>query len=138
MENRFAATSRRAGSPVRAGTPGGRPKRTPLTDACREVLAQPVPGDEKGRTHAQAIAEKLAAMPLAGDIAAARELADRAEGKARQTIDVGNAALREAYERLSEEELKDYINDGKLPLWFPREEAAKEQQMTTDIQAVGQ
>jgi Family of unknown function (DUF5681) len=74
--------------PGQSGNPGGRPKRTPLIDACREVLSQLVPGDAKGRTYAQAIAEKLAAKAVEGDIRAAQELADRAEGKARQTLQI--------------------------------------------------
>jgi len=105
--------------PGQSGNPGGRPKRTPLIDACREVLREPVPGDPTGRIYARAIADKLAAMALAGDIRAAQELADRAEGKPRQTIDIGNAALKEAYERMSEEESIAYARDGKLPSWFP-------------------
>jgi hypothetical protein len=36
--------------------PGGRPKAAPLSQACREVLAQPVPGDPKHRTYAEKIA----------------------------------------------------------------------------------
>jgi hypothetical protein len=39
---------------------GGRPKSAPLSHACRELLAAPVPDDPEGRTYAEAIAEKLA------------------------------------------------------------------------------
>jgi hypothetical protein len=65
-----------------SGNLGGRPKKTPLADACRELLDKPVPRDRTGRTYAEAIAEKLAKKALAGNIPAAREIADRAEGKA--------------------------------------------------------
>jgi hypothetical protein len=41
-----------------------------------------------GRTYAKAIAEKLAAKAVTGDIRAAQELADRAEGKARQNVQI--------------------------------------------------
>jgi hypothetical protein len=101
--------------PGQSGNPGGRPKRTPLTDACREVLAQPVPGDTKGRTYAKAIAEKLAARAVEGDIRAAQELADRAEGKARQTVQIENMALKQAFECMSEVELENYARNGMLP-----------------------
>jgi len=71
-----------------SGNPGGRPKKTPLADACRELLNRPGPGDRSGRSYAEAIAEKLAKKALAGNIPAAREIADRAEGKARQAMEL--------------------------------------------------
>ncbi len=74
--------------PGHSGNAGGRPKKTPLTDACREVLAKAVPDDPAGQTYAEAIAERLASAALAGNIPAAREIADRAEGKARQSMEV--------------------------------------------------
>jgi len=107
--------------PGQSGNPGGRPKRTPLIEACREVLSHPIPGDPQGRTYAQAIAEKLATLALAGDIRAAAELADRAEGKARQTMQIENTTLKQAFERRSEAELDAYAREGKLPDWFPKE-----------------
>lgn len=101
-----------------SGNAGGRPKKTPLTDACREVLAQAIPGDPEGRTYAQKIAAMLAEKATEGDIRAAQELADRAEGRARQTVEVENTALRQAFERMSEAELDAYAREGKLPAWF--------------------
>jgi hypothetical protein len=112
--------------PGQSGNPGGRPKRTPLIDACREVLAKLVPGDPKGRTYAQAIAEKLAERAVQGDIRAAQELADRAEGKARQTVQIENTALKRAFERMSDAELDDYARYGKLPAWFPQPEGTND------------
>lgn len=106
--------------PGQSGNPGGRPKRTPLIDACREVLNQLMPGDAKGRTYARAIAEKLATKAVEGDIRAAQELADRAEGKARQTLQIENTTLKEAFECMSDAELDEYARDGKLPAWFPQ------------------
>ncbi len=106
--------------PGESGNPGGRPKRTPLTDACREILAQPIPGDPEGRTYAQAIAETLAAKALDGDIRAAQELADRAEGKPRQSLEIEHTRFREAFERMSDAELDVYAREGKLPEWFPK------------------
>jgi hypothetical protein len=90
------------------------------------LLARPLPNDSEGRTYAEAIAEKLAQKALAGDIRAAQELADRAEGRARQSIEIENAALRDAFGRMSREELDTYARAGTLPAWFPREVAEDE------------
>jgi hypothetical protein len=108
--------------PGQSGNPGGRPKRMPLTDVTREKLPQKIPDDPQGRTYAEAIVDKLIAMAIGGDIAAIRELHDRAEGKARQTIDLGSAALRDAYERLTPEESQAWLRDGKAPAWWTRGE----------------
>ena len=94
-----------------SGNPGGRPKMAPLAHACRELLAASVPDDPEGRTYAEAIAKTLAQKALAGDIRAAQELADRAEGKARQSIEIENTALREAFDRMTREELEDYARE---------------------------
>ena len=86
------------------------------------MLGRPVPGDPQGRTYSQAIAETLAAKALEGDIRAAQELADRAEGKPRQSVEIENASLRQAFERMSDVELDTYAREGKLPGWFPQPE----------------
>jgi hypothetical protein len=101
-----------------SGNPGGRPKRTPLADACRDVLALSVPDDPEGRTYAQKIAATLAEMAAEGDIGATRELADRAEGRARQSIEIEQSRLREAFDRMSRDELEAYAVSGSLPGWF--------------------
>lgn len=111
--------------PGESGNPGGRPKIAPLSQACRELLAQSVPDDPEGRTFAEAIAQMLAKKAMEGDIRAAQELADRAEGRAHQSIEFQNTALREAFERMTAEELKAYASTGKLPAWFPRGEEVK-------------
>jgi hypothetical protein len=108
--------------PGQSGNPGGRPKRTPLADACRDVLALPVPGDSEGRTYAQKIAATLAEKAVDGDIRAAQELADRAEGKARQSIEIEQTRLREAFERMSSEEKEVYATSGRMPEWFSKNE----------------
>jgi Family of unknown function (DUF5681) len=43
-EERVRADEATRWKPGHSGNPGGRPKRTPLIDACRAVLAKPVPG----------------------------------------------------------------------------------------------
>jgi hypothetical protein len=101
-----------------SGNPGGRPKMAPLSQACRELLASPKPDDPDGGTYAEVIAQVLADKALAGDIRAAQELADRAEGRARQSIAVENIQMREQFERMSRSELEAYAREGKLPAWF--------------------
>lgn len=107
--------------PGQSGNPGGRPKGAPLASACRELLSAPLPNDSQGRTYAEVIANMLADKAIAGDIRAAQEIADRAEGRTRQSIEIGSALLRDAFERMSREELEVYARDGKMPRWFHRE-----------------
>lgn len=71
-----------------SGNPGGRPKYAELSRACRGILSEPVPGNDDDLTYAEAIALRLATAALAGSVAAAQELADRAEGRARQSLDL--------------------------------------------------
>lgn len=68
--------------PGQSGNPAGRPKTGALTRAFRALLEQPVPGDRRKRTYAQAIAERLAELAVKGYLPAVRELGDRAEGRA--------------------------------------------------------
>jgi Family of unknown function (DUF5681) len=65
----------------KSGNPGGRPRRTPLTDAYLEQLEQPYPRDRAGRTYAEVIAQGLARKAARGDVRAAQEMADRTEGR---------------------------------------------------------
>jgi hypothetical protein len=98
--------------PGQSGNPGGRPKKTPLADACRELLNKPAPDDPSGRSYAEAIAERLARKALAGDISAAREIADRAEGKARQAMELGGVdggPVR--FEGMSDEQLDQRLEE---------------------------
>jgi hypothetical protein len=80
LGNRFA--------PGETGNRNGRPKLTVLGDALRAQLAVEMP-DASERTYAEAIAEKLCKeAAMAGNVQAAREIADRTEGKPKQTLDV--------------------------------------------------
>jgi hypothetical protein len=112
--------------PGQSGNPGGRPKTALLSHACRELLAAPLPNDPQGRTYAEAIAETLGQKAIAGDIRAAQEIADRAEGKPRQSLEIENVALREAFERMTDEELLAYATNGQLPEWFAWSEDKRE------------
>lgn len=71
-----------------SGNPNGRPKTITLSEAYRQTLAAQMPDDASSRTYAQAIAEMVIDAAVKGNVAAARELADRTEGKPKQAIDV--------------------------------------------------
>ena len=74
--------------PGQSGNPKGRPKSIVLSEAYRHALVQPFPGDPEGRTYAEVIAGKLVESAALGEVACAREIADRTEGKPRQMLDV--------------------------------------------------
>jgi hypothetical protein len=65
----------------------GRPKKTLLSEAIRERLAEVMPGASE-QTFAEEIARVLILEALSGDVQAIREIADRTEGKPKQAIDL--------------------------------------------------
>jgi hypothetical protein len=69
------------------GNPNGRPKLTKLTEALREQLTELNP-DATEETNAEAIARVLIREAISGNVQAAREIADRTEGKPKQAIDL--------------------------------------------------
>ena len=71
-----------------SGNPAGRPKSAILSDAYRRKLAEVDPKDPQQRTFAEVLAEKMILKARAGDVHALREIADRVEGKAKQTLNV--------------------------------------------------
>lgn len=73
--------------PGATGNPQGRPKITAITEALRIQLAEVMP-DANERTYAEAIAGALIAEAVKGNVIAAKEIADRTEGKPRQSLDV--------------------------------------------------
>jgi Family of unknown function (DUF5681) len=83
--------------PGRSGNPAGRPKSAILSDALRRELVETCPDDEQGRPWAEVIADQLIAKAATGDVAAAKEIADRTEGKARQHVTLSYTE-REKYE----------------------------------------
>ncbi len=101
-------------APGASGNPNGRPKLTRLTEALREQLAEAMP-NAPGRTIAEAIARALIREGIGGNVQAIREIADRTEGKPKQSIDLDlqisdwkSEALRYG---VSEQ---DVINEAKL------------------------
>jgi hypothetical protein len=69
------------------GNRNGRPKLTRLTEALREQLAEANP-DAPEETVAEQIARALISEAKIGNVQAAREIADRTEGKPKQTLDL--------------------------------------------------
>jgi len=73
--------------PGESGNPAGRPRATLLSEALREQLAEVLP-DMDERTVAESIARSMIQVALKGNVMAAKEIADRTEGKPKQAIDV--------------------------------------------------
>jgi hypothetical protein len=73
-----------------SGNPNGRPKKTLITDALRARLAEIDPNDPASRTNAEVIADRMIARAKLKDRGQqdAAEIADRTEGKPRQTVGV--------------------------------------------------
>lgn len=102
--------------PGQSGNPGGRPKKTPYTEAHR-VIAEMVgvaglnilPTD----TIAECVAKIMAREALKGKVNAAKEIADRTDGTPRQMVEIsgqdGSAVQVEA--RLSAQDLIRALRD---------------------------
>lgn len=90
---KFAPGNANAWKPGQSGNPAGRPKSKTLSEAIRERLAEECEF-QPGLTWAAAIAERLCRVALYGggpgenSTAAAKEIADRTEGKARQPLEL--------------------------------------------------
>lgn len=88
----------------RSPNPGGRPKKAPVADAYARQVEAPLPDDlrsklklPRGATWADAMALGQLRSAVQGNTAAAREIADRVEGRARLPVEVEtpeNEALR--------------------------------------------
>jgi hypothetical protein len=81
---------------------------------------EPVPGDPEGRTYAEGIAQVLAEKALSGDIRAAQELTERAEGKARQSVEIHNGSLRDAFEPYVARGIGSVCNGGHAARMVPK------------------
>ncbi len=100
--------------PGSSGNPSGRPRLTKLTESLREQLAEAMPNAPE-RTVAEAIARTLIREAISGNVQAAREIADRTEGKPKQAIDldlqVSDWRILAKNYSLSEQ---DVINEARL------------------------
>ncbi len=77
-----------AWKPGESGNPAGRPKSITLSEALRIELAKVLPNDTQERTFAELIAQQLVRAAATGNILAAKEIADRTEGKPKQAVDM--------------------------------------------------
>jgi len=75
--------------PGQSGNPGGRPKSKLISEAYRFKLSELVPDDPHGRTFAELIADGMVVEAVKGKnkVSAAGELADRTEGKPKQSVE---------------------------------------------------
>jgi hypothetical protein len=84
-QGRFTKDAPTAFKPGQSGNPLGRPKSITLSEAIRLQLAQTFGED---RTYAEEIALVLCVAAVKGNVNAAREIADRTEGKPKQSVDL--------------------------------------------------
>jgi hypothetical protein len=87
-------------------------------------LSAPSPFDATGKTiRLQAIVRRLCDAAEGGEIAAVREILDRLLGKPKQDValEVENAGMRQAFERMTPAELMSYAETGSLPAWLESE-----------------
>ena len=87
-QGRFTKDTPNTFKPGQSGNPAGRPKSITLSEALRLELAKMLPGDTQERTFAEVIAQQLVRSAATGNILAAKEIADRTEGRAKQQVDV--------------------------------------------------
>jgi hypothetical protein len=102
--------------PGQSGNPGGRPKKTPVTDAYGQWLNQPS-DSHPDLTWAQLIALQQVKKACDGDTNAAKEITDRVEGKAKQSIEVKD--VTDEFSGKSTAELEFYAANGQWPTELP-------------------
>ena len=100
--------------PGQSGNPKGRPKSVTLSEALRLELAKAHPQGDGEQTYAEAIAAILCQTAAQGNILAAKEIADRTEGKPKQSLDVDMAVMdwREMARKYGLSE-QDVINEAR-------------------------
>jgi hypothetical protein len=100
--------------PGASGNPEGRPKLTLLSEALREQLAEVLPGVDE-QTIAESIARSMIKQALSGNVKAAREIADRTEGKPKVSVDI-DMSVRDWREMARTHGLseQDVIREAKL------------------------
>jgi hypothetical protein len=106
----------------KSGNPAGRPKGIKyLSEAYRVWLARPS-GRDPGRTNADLVAEVIVNEAINGNIIAAKELADRTEGKPRQAIDL---SVDERKRRLVEQAVEEMMRECEMDRDQAEEELLK-------------
>lgn len=99
--------------PGQSGNPAGRPKSITLSEAYRKQLAMTDETDPLKRTFAEVLAEQMIVKAKTGDVAALKEVADRVEGKAKQTITL-STDRREQVERAIDRMIGRAASDGHI------------------------
>jgi hypothetical protein len=94
-----------------SGNPNGRTKSITLSEAYRKQLAKIDETDPQKRTFAEVLAEQTIIKAKGGDVAALKELADRTEGKAKQTITL-TTDRREQLDRAIDRMIERAASDG--------------------------
>ncbi len=97
--------------PGQSGNPAGRPKSLTLSEAYRRELAKIDDTDPQKRTPAEVLAETMIKRAKTGDVPALKEIADRVEGKAKQTITL-STDRREQMERAIDRMVERAAADG--------------------------
>ena len=108
------ATQFKKGLP--SANPGGRPKSRLISEALRVKLAEVKLDDPQGRTYAEVVAASLVETACSRGhsiVAAANEIIDRLEGRARQQIEVADVT-KELRER-SDADLMFYMEHHRWP-----------------------
>jgi hypothetical protein len=113
---RFEGDNPHAFKKGQSGNPAGRPKSITLSEAYRRELAKVDPDDPERRTHAEVLAGRMVARAKTGDVQALKELADRVEGKPRQTVAL-ISDRREQIERAIERMIERAASDGRALNW---------------------
>ena len=99
-----------------SGNPGGRPRTRLLSEALRSRLAEVRPDDPERRTWAEAIAQNLVRIACSegpSAVHAATEIADRIEGRPRQSIEVADVTTE--LRNKSDAELQFYLDNNRWP-----------------------
>jgi hypothetical protein len=91
-KGRFIKGNNDGFKPGESGNLKGRPKSLTLSEALRVQLSQVMP-DADEQTYAEKIALVLCEEAAKGNVGAAREIADRTEGKPRQSLDVDMSVM---------------------------------------------
>jgi hypothetical protein len=94
-----------------SGNPAGRPKNV-LTRALRQKLEETESNAPGTRTNAEALADKLFRLALAGNVEALKICFDRLEGRPRQTVSL-TLDQREEYERMVETLIESEAAEGR-------------------------
>jgi hypothetical protein len=98
--------------PSQSSNPKGRPKSIVLSEAYRKHLAKVDETDPERRTFAEILAGQMIVKAKSGDVGALREIADRTEGKAKQTITL-TVEKREQLERAIDKLMGDALASGE-------------------------